>query len=306
MVRFDYQESLAREIPAAILRPAGMLGPNDRRLLYLLARSLGRDAAAVVDAGSLIGASAYCLAEGLCGDDAPAADGILHCYDTFRITESYLLDYFRQLLPVGMERAGIAMGWSFQDLFEVQTEPFRRLITVHAGDITNHPSVPPDVALLCIDICTSEAANAAVCADFIPNVRAGGCIVYKEYLRPWHPYVQVAVHLLRAHLQRLPIAGDTSVAFEVIRPVSPELAATLDPARRLAEDCSELFAEIIAASEGGERTCAEAAHVRALQRLTRYADCIAAGTALLEQNPAHPYAAEVTTFVGFAQQQRKW
>ena len=113
MARFDYQESLARETPAAILRPAGMLGPNDRRLLYILARSLGRDATAVVDAGSLIGASAYCLAEGLAGADTPPADGTLHCYDTFRITESYLLDLFPAPAPsrhgTGRHRHGLVI-----------------------------------------------------------------------------------------------------------------------------------------------------------------------------------------------------
>src|SRR5260370_7961703 len=70
----------------------GMLGLEERKLLYQLARYVYTGTGAVVELGAFCGASTCCLAAGL--RDNPRAGGQrVHSYDSFIANELYRLDF---------------------------------------------------------------------------------------------------------------------------------------------------------------------------------------------------------------------
>jgi hypothetical protein len=55
-------DAAGAEIPNEIYLPKGMLGPEERRCLFWIARDHFINRGAIVDAGAFVGASAYCFA----------------------------------------------------------------------------------------------------------------------------------------------------------------------------------------------------------------------------------------------------
>jgi hypothetical protein len=72
----------------------GMLGLDERRLLYHLARNSYTGEGSVVELGAFCGASTCCLAAGL--RDNPLASGRwVDSFDNFIASEPYLVDFLR-------------------------------------------------------------------------------------------------------------------------------------------------------------------------------------------------------------------
>src|ERR1700684_2253108 len=70
----------------------GMLGLEERKLLYELARNIYTGEGAVVELGAFCGASPSCLAPGL-RNNPRAAGRCVHSYDCFIANEPYLVDF---------------------------------------------------------------------------------------------------------------------------------------------------------------------------------------------------------------------
>ena len=107
----------------------GMLGLEERKLLYQLARNIYTGEGAVVELGAFCGASTCCLAAGL-RDNPRAAGQRVHSYDRFIANEPYLVDFIRTQFGEALE-----MGQSFAAIFRRATAEFADLIEVHAGDL---------------------------------------------------------------------------------------------------------------------------------------------------------------------------
>src|SRR5690349_21477142 len=81
------------EPPSEIYYPRGMLGAEERRMLYWLTAHYYQAAGIVVDAGAFAGASAFCLAAGLAKSKfAHAVTARVSSYDLFRAQDQYVVD----------------------------------------------------------------------------------------------------------------------------------------------------------------------------------------------------------------------
>src|SRR5476649_2683874 len=79
--------------PDLLYMPRGMIGAEERRLLYWLAAEYYSGSGVVVDAGAYLGASAFALAMGLAASrHAAAAHAVVHSYDRFVATDDYVRD----------------------------------------------------------------------------------------------------------------------------------------------------------------------------------------------------------------------
>ena len=85
----------------------GMLGLEERKLLYQLARYTYTGEGAVVELGAFCGASTCCLAAGL-KDNPRAAGRHVDSYDCFIANEPYLVEFIRRQFGETLE-----MGQSF-------------------------------------------------------------------------------------------------------------------------------------------------------------------------------------------------
>ena len=75
----------------------GMLGLEERKLLYQLARNIYTGEGAVVELGAFCGASTCCLAAGM-RDNPRAAGRHVDSYDCFIASEPYLVEFIRDAI----------------------------------------------------------------------------------------------------------------------------------------------------------------------------------------------------------------
>jgi methyltransferase family protein len=196
----------------------GMLGLEERKLLYQLACDWYSGAGAIVDLGTFCGASSCCLAAGL--RDNPRARGQrVHTYDCFIASEPYLVDFIRTQFGEPIE-----LGQSFVAIFRRATAEFADYIQVHEGNLLEQswqPKVP--IEILFVDVAKTLALSGKVLTEFFSHLIPGKSIVIQQdFYHPTAFYLPVIMDFLRGHFTIIEPCRDWSVAFRLEKPISPE------------------------------------------------------------------------------------
>jgi Methyltransferase domain len=189
----------------------GMLGLEERKLLYQLARYIYTGEGAVVELGAFCGASTCCLAAGL-RDNPRAADHHVHSYDSFIANEPYLVDFIRTQFGEALE-----MGQSFAAIFRRATAQFAHLIEVHAGDLLEQtwPSEAP-IEILFVDVAKTLALSGKVLTEFFAHLTPGKSIViHQDFYHPTAFYLPVVMEFLSDHFTIIETGRDWSVVFRL-------------------------------------------------------------------------------------------
>jgi Methyltransferase domain len=189
----------------------GMLGLEERKLLYELARNLYAGEGAVVELGSFCGASTCCLAAGL--RDNPRATGHrIHSYDSFIANEPYLLEFVRTQFGEALE-----MGQSFERIFRRATSGFADLIEVHGGDLLEQ-SWPPEmpIELLFVDLAKTLALSGKVLTEyFVHLIPRRSIVIHQDFYHPTAFYLPVVMDFLMDHFTIIEAGRDWSVVFRL-------------------------------------------------------------------------------------------
>jgi hypothetical protein len=189
----------------------GMLGLEERKLLYHLARNVYTGEGAVVELGAFCGASTSCLAAGL-RDNPRAAGRPVHSYDSFIASEPYLVDFIRTQFGEAIE-----LGQSFAPIFHRATAPFAHLIEVHAGDLLEQtwPSGVP-IEILFVDVAKTLALSGKVVTDFVGHLTPQKSIViHQDFYHPTAFYLPVVMDFLSDHFTIVDAGRDWSVVFRL-------------------------------------------------------------------------------------------
>ena len=189
----------------------GMLGLEERKLLYQLARNIYTGEGAVVELGAFCGASTCCLAAGL-RDNPRAAGHRVHSYDRFIANEPYLVDFIRTQFGESLE-----MGQSFAAIFRRATAEFADLVEVHAGDLLEQtwPSGVP-IEILFVDVAKTLALSGKVLTEFFAHLIPGKSIViHQDFYHPTAFYLPVVMDFLRDHFTIIEAGRDWSVVFRL-------------------------------------------------------------------------------------------
>jgi methyltransferase family protein len=189
----------------------GMLGLEERKLLYHLTRDTYSGEGAVVELGAFCGASTCCLAAGLKGN--PRAVGRrVHSYDSFIASEPYLVDFIRAQFGEPIEQ-----GQSFAAIFRRATAQFADLIEVHAGDLleqTWSSGIP--IEILFVDVAKTLALSGRVLTDFFAHLTPHKSIViHQDFYHPTAFYLPVVMDFLLDHFTIIEAGRDWSVAFRL-------------------------------------------------------------------------------------------
>jgi hypothetical protein len=189
----------------------GMLGLEERKLLYQIARHIYTGEGAVVELGAFCGASTCCLAAGL--RDNPAAAGRrVHSYDRFIANEPYLVEFIRAQFG-----QALGMGDSFGAIFERVTAEFTDFIEVHAGDLLDQtwPCAAP-IELLFVDVAKTLALSGKVLTGFFPYLTPGKSIViHQDFYHATAFYLPVVMDYLSDHFSIIEAGRDWSVVFRL-------------------------------------------------------------------------------------------
>jgi hypothetical protein len=196
----------------------GLLGLEERKLLYQLARYIYAGEGAVVDLGSFCGASTCCLAAGL-RDNPRAAGRHVDAYDSFIASEQYLVEFIRAQFGEAFE-----MGQSFGATFRRATAEFADLIEVHAGDLLEQiwPSDEP-IEILFVDVAKTLALSGKVLTEFFPRLRPGkSMVIHQDFYHPTAFYLPVVMDFLMDHFTIIEAGRDWSVVFRLETPIPQE------------------------------------------------------------------------------------
>lgn len=189
----------------------GMLGLEERKLIYELARNIYTGQGAVVDLGAFCGASTCCLAAGLRAN--PRAVGRqVHSYDSFVANEPYLVDFIRTHFGESLE-----VGQSFAAIFRRATAEVADLVTVHAGDLLEQawPSEVP-IELLFVDVAKTLALSGKVLTEFFPHlIPKQSIVIHQDFYHPTAFYLPVVMDFLRDHFTIIETGRDWSVVFRL-------------------------------------------------------------------------------------------
>lgn len=197
----------------------GMLGLEERKLLYHLARDFYTGAGAVIDAGAFCGASACALAAGL--RDNPGAQAwrdrrVLHAYDLFIANHPYLIDS----IEAGFGRK-LRLGESFLPLFEDAVREFSSLIEIHPGDLrraTWDENAP--IEILFIDAAKNLLLSDRIMQLFLPSLIPGkSFVIHQDFYHPGTFFLVVVMDFLREHFSIMEPRRDFSAAFRFESPI---------------------------------------------------------------------------------------
>lgn len=189
----------------------GLLGLEERKLLYHLARDVFSGAGEIVDLGAFCGASTSCLAAGL-KDNPRAAENRVQSYDSFLASEIYLVDFIRH--QFGEQ---LALGQSFETIFRRVVAEYADRIEVHAGELLEQ-SWPIDkpIELLFVDIAKTLALSGKVLTEFFPRMIPGkSLVVHQDFYHPTAFYLPVVMDFLAEHFTIIETGRDSTVVFRL-------------------------------------------------------------------------------------------
>ena len=193
----------------------GLLGLEERKLLYHLARNIYTGEGAVVELGAFCGASTCCLAAGL-RDNLKAAGRRVHSYDRFIANEPYLVEFIRAQFGEAIE-----MGQSFVGLFRRATAEYADLIEVQVGDLLEQtwPRETP-IEILFVDVAKTLALSGKVLTEFFPHLIPGkSLVIHQDFYHPTAFYLPVVMDFLSDHFTIIEAGRDWSVVFRLETPI---------------------------------------------------------------------------------------
>lgn len=182
-------------VPADLFYPKGLLGDEERRMLYFLASSVYRGQGVIVDAGAFLGASAFALARGLEASAVRAAvNARIHSYDLFCSSEFYI----RKFLDTHFNLKGEVA--EYRSVFDFQTGLVRDRIVAVEGDfsLTQAPDAP--IEILFIDVAKTLHLNSHLVRSYFSKLIPGiSILIQQDYYHCWHPYIHMTMEYLKEY-----------------------------------------------------------------------------------------------------------
>jgi hypothetical protein len=185
------------DIPKEIYLPKGMLGPEERRCLFWIARDHFSNRGAIVDAGAFVGASAYCFASGLHDSKLfRARCPVVHSFDYFKAVDDYVV----KTLSADFRTTNV--GDTYLDIFEWQTGKHKDLIQIHAGDFITHEWSGESIEVLFIDIAKTQELNSHLVRQMFPAlIPKHSVVIQQDFFHCWHPHIHVTMEALSDHFE---------------------------------------------------------------------------------------------------------
>jgi tetratricopeptide (TPR) repeat protein len=200
--------------------PFGMLGIHESNLLYFLARDYFRGAGVIVDAGSFLGRSAWCFAQGVAENRTIATKParVIHCFDNFIVNDQLTVEAIRRAFGLRLP-----IGSSTRRLFDSATAPVAEWLDVHEGDFHVYEWRARPIEILLVDIAKSASLNQRLVETMFPLLIPGrSIVVHQDYHHPWLPYLHATMELLHDYFEVVEPRTDDSAAFLLTRPLPAE------------------------------------------------------------------------------------
>ncbi|HEV2187201.1 MAG TPA: hypothetical protein VGR70_08330 [Stellaceae bacterium] len=282
-------------IPEHVFLPRGMIGFEERRMLYWLAAEYYGGAGVVVDAGAYLGASSFALAAGLAHSRHRASQhATVHAYDRFVASDDYVRD------DISLNFSPVDLDYDYYPVFEFQTALHRDRIVAHRGDFLEASAPQSPIEILFIDVAKTDALNNRLVARYFTQLIPGkSVLLQQDYYQAWYPYIPITMEYFRDWLTVADANVDDSSRLYLLTAKVPQrvLQRFLD-GLSLAEE-SELLRRAIERDSGRARMMLRVAEVLHLvDRQGRQDEARAAAIALRRDPEFQPdayYAAQLAS-----------
>ena len=213
-----------------------MIKPDERRLLFHLAKDYFSGRGVIVDAGAFLGGSARCFSLGLQRNPRVMAAGklgVVHSFDEFVMRPRWGPEWFApdprpdpndDIFPFFKQNLG----------------PLLKHVTVHKGEMADQRWDGGPIEILFLDICKTVKANDNCSMQFFPQLIPGTSIfIQQDYLYPSpHIWIYATIELLRSHFEMIAKCNIGSVAYLCTkritkRDIENALIGPLSPDQRL-------------------------------------------------------------------------
>jgi len=196
----------------------GMLGVDERKLMFHLAKDYLDGSGTVIDLGAFCGGSATTFAAGL--DRNPlCAETKIHSYDLFVADSDYMVSFADNWMP-----QKVVKGDSFEPIFREVTAPHADRIVVHAGDLMQQRWNGDPIELLFVDAGKTEALSGHIIEEFFPALIPGRSIVlHQDFHHSATFWLAVQMDALMPYFSIVEGQADFSAAFRLERAIPPRL-----------------------------------------------------------------------------------
>ena len=238
------------EVPDEVLKAHGMLGEEERRCLFHLAKEHYSGRGEVVDAGAFIGASASSLAAGMAASGRVEGSGKhLFSYDYFAAIDEYVADFISESVRP------IERGESYLDVFEGQTAPWSDLIEAIPGDFCEAEWIGSPIELLFIDIAKTRKLHSHVVRSFFGHLIPGhSVVIHQDYQHAWHPYIHISMEFLGDHFELIdPLVEHQSRVWIYKEEIPEDRLARVVDYDFTVEERAELLEDLVARESGPSR-----------------------------------------------------
>ncbi len=222
--------SVDSAVPFEIFLPKGMLNPKEHNLLYFMGKEFLTKQGSLVDLGTFLGASSYCLIKGAL-DSSQFLPGRSHlyCYDRFTIDDNpniqrFITQVFLTLRhTTGRDLAsGVdieALENSFLAVFKFQCGQYLEHIEIKAGDIFDYTWEGESIDAINVDIAKTKEIYVHVLKNFFPHVRAGGGLYHQDYYIAAHYYLAISMSLLSDYVETIADKFGGGVLYQLKQPI---------------------------------------------------------------------------------------
>ena len=207
-------------VPDVLSDIVSMMVPDERAMLYYLARNYFAGEGVIVDAGCFLGGST--LALGLGVKDNPALSSfrlpVIKSYDMFRVEPWAVGKHWRagsRFARVLKEYKTRNAGESFLDLFQHQIEAVNDVVEIYEGDVCAQPVPQEPIEILFLDILKTTSICDFVIENYFRRLIPGKSIlVQQDYLwRNGTYWIHITMEILREYFEPLASCKRNSVVF---------------------------------------------------------------------------------------------
>lgn len=222
----------------------GMLSFAERAMLQELVRQTWRGAGAIIDGGSFLGSSLASSAEGIRTSDS-LAGVTMDSFPDGRAIHGYELGFLPAPGP-GVDRRRVYggqeyfLGDNFVPILEKTIAPYRDLISLHIGDLTQQAWDGSPIEVAFIDVCKTTRLNAHVSKEFFPALIPGAStLINQDFFFDRLPWIKVTMGYLSGYFQWEGQVMSSSI-YRTIKSVPADVAAVDPFLEGTLEECLEL------------------------------------------------------------------
>ena len=191
-----------------------MLSKEELQMLRWVAKNCYTGMGSVLDCGCFLGGSTIALAEGLKQSKAPVKK--LHSFDLFVAGEYEGKAWAKE---------GLQEGKSFRALYERNIAPYRDLVEIHEGDITQSTIPEGPIEILFIDCAKTTVVNDFFIKLFPRLIPRQSIIIQQDYLYPLLPWFHITMEAFSEYFELLGRTKENSVIYRCIELIPPKIAA---------------------------------------------------------------------------------